>query len=180
MPTYKPDTTTNKLILLFIFDKMEIPLTENSIMDICTNKNNWLKYMECKEYLSQLVEAKLLYCVQPHSNTQLYSITYEGRTCLSMFFQQIPISIREDITNFAKNNIQHIKRNQEYTSDYLKMSDGSYLNTFSIKDPHLQQSIFEIKMRFDSRSEAIDACKKWVDKAPEIYENIFVALINDN
>ena len=50
MPEYKPDSTTNKWILLFIFDKMEIPLTENSIMDICTNKNNWLKYMDCKEY----------------------------------------------------------------------------------------------------------------------------------
>ena len=60
------------------------------------------------------------------------------------------------------------------------MSDGSYLNTFSIKDPHLQQSIFEIKMKFDNRSDAIAACKKWVDKAPEIYENMFISLINDN
>lgn len=180
MPDYKPDSTTNKLILLFIFDKMEIPLTENSIMDICTNKNNWLKYMDCKEYLSQLVETKLLYCVEPHKNTQLYSLTSDGRTCLSMFFQNIPISIRDDIVNFAKNNIQHIKRTQEYISDYKKMSDGSYLNTFSIKDPHLQQSIFEIKMKFDNRSDAIDACKKWVDKAPEIYENMFITLINDN
>ena len=126
MPDYKPDTTTNKLILLLIFEKMEIPLTENSIMDICTNKNTWLKYMDCKEYLAQLVDAKLLYCALSH-NSQLYSITYEGRTCLSMFYKQIPISIREDITNFAKNNIQHIKRMQEYTSDYQKMSDGSYL-----------------------------------------------------
>ena len=180
MPDYRPDATTNKLLLLFIFDKMEIPLTENSIMDICTNKNNWLKYMDCKEYLAQLVESNLLYCVEPHKNTQLYSLTYEGRTCLSMFFQNIPISIRDDIVNFAKNNIQHIKRTQEYTSDYQKMSDGSYLNTFSIKDPHLQQSIFEIKMKFDNRSDAIAACKKWIDKAPEIYENMFISLINDN
>lgn len=158
---------------------MEIPLTENSIMDICTNKNNWIKYMDCKEYLAQLVETKLLYCVEPH-NTLLYSITYEGRTCLSMFFQQIPISIREDITTFAKNNIQHIKRSQEYVSDYHKMSDGGYLNTFAIKDPHLQENIFEIKMRFDSRSEAIAASKKWIEKAPDIYENIFISLITNN
>ena len=179
MPDYKPDTTTNKLILLLIFEKMEIPLTENSIMDICTNKNTWLKYMDCKEYLAQLVDAKLLYCSQSH-NSQLYSITYEGRTCLSMFYKQVPISIREDITTFAKNNIQHIKRTQEYTSEYQKMSDGSYLNIFAIKDPHIQQNIFEIKMRFKSRSDAIEASKKWVDKAPEIYESIFISLINDN
>lgn len=179
MPNYTPDATTNKLILLLIFEKMEIPLTENSIIDVCTNKNTWLKYMDCKEYLSQLVDAKLLYCSQSH-NSQLYTITYEGRTCLSMFYKQIPISIRDDITNFAKNNVQHIKRTQEYTSEYQKLSDGSYLNTFSIKDPHLQQSIFEIKMKFDSRSDAISATKKWIEKAPEIYENIFINLINND
>ena len=180
MPKYQPDTTTSKLTLLFIFDKMEIPLTENSIMDICTNKNNWIRYMDCKEYLVQLVDTKLLYCIQSNNSTPLYSITYEGRTCLSMFFQQIPISLREDITLFARNNIQNIKRCQEYTSEYRKLSDGSYLNTFSIKDPHLQQNIFEVKMKLDNRSEAIAACKKWVDKAPEIYENIFLNLITDN
>lgn len=179
MPDYKPDSTVNKLILLFIFDKMEIPLTENSIMDICTNKNSWLKYMECKEYLSQLVNAKLVYIIEHHGNGTLYSITYEGRSCLSMFFQQIPISIREDITQFSKNNIQRVKRNQEYLAEYQKMPDGSYQNSFSIKDPHLQQNIFEVKMKLDNRSDAIDACKKWVEKAPEIYEYIFISLLTN-
>ena len=46
---FVPDETENKLILLFILDKMEIPLTENSIMDIATSRNNWLSYMDCKK-----------------------------------------------------------------------------------------------------------------------------------
>ena len=56
-----PDSTVKKLILLFVLDRIEIPLTENSIMDICTSRNNWLGYMDCKEALAQLIDAKFIY-----------------------------------------------------------------------------------------------------------------------
>ena len=52
---YSQDSTVNKLKLLFLLDKMEIPLTENNIIDICTSRNNWINYMDCKEILWQLL-----------------------------------------------------------------------------------------------------------------------------
>ena len=106
-------------------------------------------------------------------------MTYEGQNCLALFFQNIPITLRDEISEFAKRNIQHIKRTQEYVSNYQKMPDGSYLTTFTIKDPHLQQALFEIKIKMETRSQAISACKKWVDKAPDIYETVFLGLIAD-
>ena len=80
---FVPDETENKLILLFVLDKMEIPLTENSIMDITTSKNSWLSYMDCKDILWQLVNAKFVYYEQNPNNKEdgLYSITAEGRDC---------------------------------------------------------------------------------------------------
>lgn len=180
MPEYVPSSLTTKLTLLFLFDKMEIPLTENSILDICTNRNNWITYMECKEALQSLINSGLIYIFQTQKDSSnLYAISRSGRECLSLFFQQVPMSLRDDISSFAKLNIQHIKRIQEYTSKYTKMPDGSYLNTFSIRDPHFKQSLFEIKMKFDTRTEAINASKKWVDKAPEIYESVFLSLITE-
>ena len=50
-----------KLILLFTLDKMEFPLTENTIFDICYYRNNWISYMDCKDYLYKLVDANLIY-----------------------------------------------------------------------------------------------------------------------
>ena len=38
------DSTTNKLILLFVFDKMETALTESTILDLCCYKNNWIDF----------------------------------------------------------------------------------------------------------------------------------------
>ena len=40
---------------------MEIPLTENSIIDICTSRNTWLNYMDCKEVLWQLQEVGYIF-----------------------------------------------------------------------------------------------------------------------
>ena len=31
----KGDALVNKLILLFVFDKMEVPLSENTVLDMC-------------------------------------------------------------------------------------------------------------------------------------------------
>ena len=179
MEEYNLDSTTNKLLLLFVMEKMEIPLTENSIVDICTSRNNWLKYIDCKEIISQLLDAKLIYKPKPDLDEPLFAMTYEGQNCLALFFQNIPITLRDEISEFAKRNIQHIKRTQEYVSNYQKMPDGSYLTTFTIKDPHLQQALFEIKIKMQTRSQAISACKKWVDKAPDIYETVFLGLIAD-
>ena len=46
---FEQDNTISKLKLLFVLDKMEIPLTENNIIDICTSSNNWFSYLDVKE-----------------------------------------------------------------------------------------------------------------------------------
>ena len=168
---FVPDETENKLILLFILDKMEIPLTENSIMDIATSRNNWLSYMDCKDILWQLVQAKFIYFEQNPNNKDdgLYSITSEGRDCLSHFFAKIPQSIREDIADFCKQNRIIFKRVQEYVSDYHKNNDGSHTIVLKINSPKGFQPILKIQLKVDTRRSAINACKKWQDKAPIIY-----------
>ena len=120
------DNTSNKLKLLFLLDKMEIPLTENSIIDICTSRNTWLNYMDCKEVLWQLLEVNYIFKTDGDHDEERYGITYDGRNCLSHFFQRIPQSLREEISNFARDNRMNFKRTQEYVSEYKKNEDGSY------------------------------------------------------
>ena len=54
------DNTQNKLLLLFVFDKMEIPLSENTLIDLCCQTNNWITYMDCKQALLQLIDLGLI------------------------------------------------------------------------------------------------------------------------
>ena len=89
---FTPDSTINKLILLFVLDKMEIPLSDNSIMDICTSRNNWLNYMDCKDILWQLLETNFIYKINGENNEYRYAITLDGRDCLSHFYLKKPKS----------------------------------------------------------------------------------------
>lgn len=170
------DSTVNKLILLFVLDKMEIPLTENSIIDICTNKNNWLSYMDYKDVMWQLLDVKFIYKTIDSESECRYNITISGRNCLSHFFHKIPASMRENITNFAKANRMNFKRAQEYVSKYQKNQDGTYLCTLQIKDPLEGKNIFETKIVIPTSSQSGKICKKWKDKAPYIYETMYELL----
>lgn len=178
------DSMINKLILLFVLDKMEIPLTENSIIDICTNTNNWLNYMDCKDVLWQLIDVNFIYKTIDSESECRYNITIEGRNCLSHFFQKIPASMRENITQFAKNNRMKFKRAQEYVGKYLKSTDGTYLCTLQIKDPLEGKNIYEMKIKMPTNKLANKTCKVWKEKAPTIYEKIYELLSdtsdNDN
>ena len=100
----KGDALLNKLILLFVFDKMECPLTENTIIDMCCSSNNWISYMDCKPIINQLLDNGFIYSLNQNWGDQLYSITPNGRVCLADFFVQIPTSIRENISQFVKAN----------------------------------------------------------------------------
>ncbi len=172
-------STINKLILLFVLDKMEIPLTENSIVEICTaGTEPWINYMEYREIKAELIDAGFIYKTNEGQNEDRYNITYEGRNCLSHFYTKIPYNLREEITNWTKDNRMHFKRSQEYVGDYSKNDDGSYTLTLKIRAPLISQPMLEIKLKAPTRQSAIEACKKWKDKAPGVYETIYETLIN--
>lgn len=176
---FKPDDTVNKLIIMYVLDKMEIPLTENSILEICSSQNNWINYMDCKDLLYQLIKAKFIYKPNTTNNESRYNITYAGRDCLSQFFTRIPASLRDSISQFAKENKMHFKRSQEYVGSYYKNMDGSYSVELKILEPLTTDSIFELKLKTDTRHNAIVACKKWRELAANVYETIYGKIIDD-
>ncbi len=172
----KQEMLLNKLILLFVFDKMEIPLTENSIIDICTGEKRWLNYMYCKDALWNLLNTQLIY--QPSTDKDIcYAITNEGRICLSQFYKRIPQSIRDEITEYARLNRSYYKRIQEYTSSYIKERDGFYTVTLKIKESVESSPVLELKIKTPNRKVTTDITKKWKDIAPQFYEYCYENLI---
>lgn len=173
------DDTLGKLKLLFILDKMEIPLTENSIIDITTG-NKWLNYMDCIDILSQLMKMNFVFKIENElEDDARYAITYSGRECLSHFYQRVPQSLREDITSFAKENRMTFKRSQEYISEYTKNMDGSYKVTLKIKEPLVNMTLLEVSIKSPNKSTAISACNKWNEKAPNIFEFLYDNILDN-
>jgi len=71
------ETSVNKLIILFVFDKMESALSERTIVEMCTTGNNWLNYMDCMELLPKLLEDGFI-CRLSSDDEPLYTITTDG------------------------------------------------------------------------------------------------------
>lgn len=168
------ETLLNKLILLFIFDKMEIPLSEETIIDMCT-VNDWLSQMDCKPTILQLLDSSFIY-EEPSGGKPLYSITPDGRVCLADFFVNIPTSIREQISRFVKANRNRYKKRQEYIADYYRNKDGSY--TVYLKILEAQGTQLELKLNVPTRQSAKNIFEKWQDKAENIFVTIYENLVD--
>ena len=163
------DSKIQKLVILFVFEKMAIPLTEATVLDVCSSENDWISYMECKQYLSELIDTNLVYRV-PKSDC--LNITQDGISCLALFFTRIPSSIRDEITAYARDNRMRFKKRQSYFCDYSKNADGTY--TVIMKINNESTPLMELKLVVANRQLAKFLSKSWVDKASQTY-----ALLHD-
>ncbi len=172
----KGDILVNKLILLFVFDKMEVPVSETTMIDICCSSNNWINYMDLKSLMAALIDHSFIYAIETSENKPLYSITTDGRICLADFYVQIPSSLREEISLFVRNNRAKYRKRQECLADYYMNKDGTY--TVYLKIVELSKPLFELKIVVPNRQTAKDIYKKWEEKAAHVYSVVYENLVD--
>lgn len=170
----------NSLVLLFVFDKMDIPLTENTIIEMCCSRNEWLSYMDCKQAIGHLIIKAWIHKAdgtgdEAASGDTYYAMTVDGRMCLAHLFYNIPSSLRAQIVDFVTENRMHFRRRQEYSRDYFPNPDGTYTVVLRIIDP--SRPILDLSLNVDSRATAKAIFNKWEEKAAQIYAMIHENLI---
>ena len=171
----KGETSVNKLILLFVFDKMESALSERVIVEMCTARNSWLNYMDCMELLPRLLDDGFICHVSSPEET-LYAITADGRESLNNFYITIPKSIRQEITSYVKNNSGKLKNSQECKADYYQNKDGTYTVYLKILAP--VQPMLELKFIVPNKKTAQNIYKNWENKASDLYSAIYETLVD--
>ena len=176
MIQYSSNETTGKLILLYVLDKMECDLTEDTIVDMCYYQTKWVSYFTCKIALSELTRSGYVQEVKSIQKDKYYKITTEGRSCLSYFFSEIPTSLKEEIAQFIHENKLIFKRKQEYFSDLIKNKDGSYTVILKILEP--TSTDLEIKLNASNQQVAKDIQRNWEENASKVYANIFDTLLS--
>ena len=171
----KGETSVNKLILLFVFDKMESALSERTLVDMCTSSNDWINYRDCMVLIHKLLNDGFI-CEIPGEDDPLYTITPEGRETLANFYINIPKSTREEISRFIKNNSTKFRNRQECKSDYFQNKDGTYTVFLKILAP--VQPMLELKFVVPDKKTANNIYKKWEDKASELYSVVYETLVD--
>ena len=168
------ETSVNKLIVLYVFDKMETALSERTVVEMCTAGNNWLNYMDCMELLPRLLDDGFICRISNLDEDPLYSITADGRESLNNFYINIPKSIRDEISAFVKNNGGKLRTRQECQSDYYQNKDGSYTVFLKILAP--VQPMLELKFVVPDKKTAQHIYKNWECKASDLYSAIYDTL----
>ena len=164
------ETSINKLIILFVFDKMEGTLSERTLVDMCSSTNNWMGYMDCVNVIHKLIDDNFIYIVNEDEYT-LYTITPDGRETLANFYINIPKSVREEISQFVKKNSARYRNRQECRSDYFQNMDGTFTVALKILAP--VQPLLELKFVVPDKKTAKAIYKKWEEKAADLYSVIY-------
>lgn len=170
------ETSVNKLIVLFVFDKMESALSQRTIIEMCTSGNNWLNYMDCIELLPRLLEDGFLFRISSPDEEPLYTITSDGRESLNNFYINIPKSIRDEISAFIKKNSGKLRNRQECKADYYQNVDGTYTVFLKILAP--VQPMVELKFVVPDKKTAQNIYKNWESKASELYSAVYDTLVD--
>lgn len=171
----KDNSMVNKLILLYFMDKMEVPLTDSIILEVCYYQNPWLEYMDCVQALNQLLETDFISSTV-HENLKYYGITTSGRDCLSHFYSRIPSSTRQEIVDFVKANRTLYRRKQEYSTSYHMNADKTYTVQLKIVDP--MKTTLDLKFNVANKEIAKNVSAKWGDKAAQIYTILYEQLVD--
>lgn len=172
---FQDNSIVNKLTVLFFMDKMDVPMTEGIILEACYYQNTWLEYMDCVQTLNLLLESDFL-SKTTHDNTVYYSITPDGRACLSHFYSRVPSSIRAEITEFVKENRAIYRRKQEYFTSYRMNSDKTYTCTLKIVDS--MKTTLDLKFNVANKEIAKSVAKKWENNAAQIYTMLYEQLVD--
>lgn len=165
----------NKLTILFFIDKMDVTMAEDIIFEVCYYRNIWIEYMDCIQTLRLLLDAGFLHKTT-HDNTVYYTITPDGRACLSHFYSRIPASVRAEITEFVKENRDVYRRKQSYTNSYHLNPDKTYNCTLKIVDS--MKTTLDLKFNVANKEIAKAVAKKWETKAAKIYTMLYEELVD--
>lgn len=156
-------------------DKMDVPMSNDIIVEACYYHNPWLEYMDCIHTLDLLLDAGFIF-KKTHDNKLYYSITPDGRACLSYFYSRIPASLRSEITEFVKNNRAVFRRKQEYPYSYHLNPDKTYTCNLKIVDS--MKTTLDLKFNVANKRIAKAVSEKWEQKAAQIYTMLYEQLVD--
>ena len=154
-----------KLMILYMLDRVDIPLTESQISQFVLDKG-YTNYFNLQIAIKELVEIDFIRPT-PERNHSLYEITEQGKEAIELFEFKISDPIKLDILNYLKDQKIELRNESLISSDYYP-SNNEYIAQCSIKERN--QTLLEIKIAVPTQEQAIHICDSWKEKNEEIYQ----------
>ena len=166
--------TENKLLLLYLIDKMDFPLSNAQISQFAMEEK-LMDYFILQQSLADMVQNGYLEKSQDN-NTTRYAVTDEGITALEHLEKHIRGDLRARINKYVAENRKSVKKEFEITANYFYDHDN---REFIVKCGLYEDEtmLMEINVSVVTREQAKLICKNWKDNVNQLYGNIISELV---
>ena len=166
----------NKLILLYLINKMSMPLS-NSDISLFALEKDYMDYFQLQQYLSELVDSNFLE-VTKENNSLLYTLTDDGLDVISYFIDHISDQHKNEINVFVNENKGRIRAEYDVTANFFPEINNDFLVKCGICESD-GTSLMEISVLVPTRQQAQSICYNWKRNVNNVYSSIMSALTSD-
>lgn len=160
--------TLYKLIILYMLDRVDFPLTKAQIMDFILEKE-YTNFLTLQQVIGELIDAKLLTAQSFRNRTHL-KLTKEGEDAIHFFENDINPDIKKDIDEYFKQNSIELRNEVSIISEYYKATSGEYEAHLIAKDKGIKLVDITISVPIEEIAQSI--CDNWDKKHQKVYQYI--------
>jgi predicted transcriptional regulator len=164
----------NKLLLLYIFEKIKLPISNSQITQIIL-ENNFINYFTLHQYISELVASNFLEQKSSETKPRLV-ITENGSKVLTMFKERLSKNKVELIDSYLKKHLDNIKKDITVSADYTIEGDNNYI--VNLRAMENNTLLVNLKLNVPSNKQAKEICSKWKSNSSEIYNKLVKLLVD--
>ena len=165
--------TLYKLIILYMLDRVDFPLSNSQISDFMLNKE-YTTYFKLKQALSELIDAGFIQ-EEPVRNRTLYNLTEDGASTIGLFRKNISHAIRQDVNDYLREKQYELKNEVSVKADYYRNTNQEYSVHCRVMENTLP--LIDLTITVPSEEEAKTVSNNWQKKSQEIYAQIMAGLL---
>lgn len=165
--------TLYKLIILYMLDKIDFPLTNSQISEFILEEG-YTTYFTLQQVISEMVDADLIR-EETTRNRTLYHLTEEGRETIHYFKNHISPAIQEDIDQFLAEKNYDLKNEVSAKADYYKNVNSEWSVRFRIIEREVP--LIDLTLTVPTEDEAVRMVNNWNRKNQEIYALLMQQLL---
>lgn len=162
----------NKLILLYLVDKLGIPLGSLHIIRLVL-ENKLMNYFLLQQSLNELCEGGFL--VQENNEGKIfYKISPSGKKTLGYFTNHIPAGMRSRMDGICAGSKNKIRHETQITADFIPESEDKYIVKCRVNEDNF--TLIDLTIAVGNRNDARSVCENWKNYSQHIYAELVESL----
>ncbi|QHQ59890.1 DUF4364 family protein [Anaerocolumna sedimenticola] len=168
--------TLYKLIILFLLDKVDFPLTNAQISNFILEKD-YTNYFNIQQSIAELLEAEFV-TVETVGHSSHYRITDSGRETLSFFGNMISSAIQSDILDYLRKNKYTLRDEVSTLSEFYEAKKGEYMVHLRVVEK--EDSIIDLTIAVPTKEDASKICDNWRTRSQQVYAYVLSNLLKED